>query len=55
MRTKIEPFGEWRIYMFETITIAISIILLIGAAIFSWKLDNTGPVLNEKKESTGED
>ena len=55
MRTKIEPFGRWRIRMFEIITIAISVILLIGAAIFSWRLDNTGPVLNEKKESTRED
>jgi len=41
--------------MFEIITIVVAVILLIGAAIFSWRLDNTGPVLNEKKENVGED
>ncbi len=41
--------------MFEIVTITLAVILLIGATIFSWRLDNTGPVLNEKKETTGED
>ncbi len=41
--------------MFEIVTIVVAVILLIGATIFSWRLDNTGPVLNEKKESIGED
>lgn len=41
--------------MFEIITIVVAVILLIGVTIFSWRLDNTGPVLNEKKESSRED
>lgn len=40
--------------MFEAIIIGISIILIIWASIFSWKLDNGASTYQGNKEKEGE-